>query len=109
MCEVTENVEEFYEFPEVQRIFVTEGIEASPSLFWLEIISRKGIMEDLGTFDSVEESVQRLGERILDPSTPYSVNCIGPVYLKRKGVPHVLYVDFGDPHSCARITELEVA
>ena len=106
MNDVSEKREEYYEDTSVQRIFVTEGLEALPSLFRLEMISRKGVVEDLGTFDSIEESVQELGQHILDPETRYSVNCTGPVYLKRKGIPDVTYVDFGDPHHLARITEM---
>lgn len=107
MNDVIEKREEYYEDTSVQRIFVTEGLEALPSLFRLELISRKGVVEDLGTFDSIEESVQELGQHILDPESRYSVGCTGPRYLKRRGVRDVTYVDFGDPHYMARITELK--
>lgn len=107
MNDVIEKREEYYEDTSVQRIFVTEGLEALPSLFRLELISSKGVVEDMGTFDSIEESVQRMGERILDPESRYSVGCTGPRYLKRRGVRDVTYVDFGDPHYMARITELK--
>ena len=106
MSGVVEDIEEYYEDPSVERICVTEGLEALPSLFRLEMISREGVVEDLGTFDSIEESVQKLGEHILDPETRYSVNCTGPVYLKKRGVPDVTLVDFGDPHHLAKITEM---
>ena len=106
MSDVIEDIEEYYEDPTVERIFVTEGLEALPSIFRLEIVSRQGTVEDLGTFDSIEESVQELGTHILDPKTRYSVNCTGPVYLKQRGIPDVTWVDFGDPHNCAKITEM---
>lgn len=106
MSGVVEDIEEYYEDPSVERICVTKGLEAIPSRFRLEMISRKGVVEDLGTSDSIEACVQKLGEHILDPETRYSVNCTGPVYLKKRGIPDVTLVDFGDPHHLARITEM---